>query len=279
MKVGFANSRWLLAVLLVFPCFGAALGIDESIVDPYGAQYGNAQSMVFQKAIRGGLPLRLDEQASLDAMVPRRIDQRFYGSLRYNTGTFALSKFRNKSTDSNKGAIVNIKSTSSKQKSFSVMMGYQFSKNIRADLEYFGRKTLHYNANPVLTGTGIIPTQLQSTLKGNTIFLNAYYDVLDQNQRPFTPYLGGGVGLSKYTITSTLSPASSLGASKSTTPLKPALSVVAGIKMRLFGDAFVDLSYRMMQLGANLQFRANSGFMMDASNSANVLGLGLIYVF
>ena len=87
------------------------------------------------------------------------------------------------------------------------------------------------------------------------------------------------MGLSLYTITSTLSPTPPEGASKKTTPLKPALSLGAGIKMRLWGDSFLDLSYRTMQLGANLQFRANNGFMMDASHHANVLGLGLIHVF
>jgi opacity protein-like surface antigen len=273
MKVGFTKTRVLSCLLAIVPCVTTALVVDQPSVDPYG----NAQSTAFQKAITGGSTIRLEEQAALNAMVPKRTDQRFYGSVRYNSGPFALTSFRNKSTDDNKTGIVSTKSVSAKQSSFSLLLGYQFSNAFRADLEYLSRKTLSYTASPVLTGTGIIARKLEGTLKGSTVFMNGYYDF--SNQTPFIPYLSGGVGLSKYTLTASLSPAPTAGASKSNSPIKPAMAVGAGLKMRIFGDHFVDLSYRYMQLGANLQFRANSGFMMDASHSAKVMSVGWIHVF
>lgn len=273
MRVRLTKTGVLLCLLAMGPCVATARVVDQQSMDPYG----NAQSTAFHKAIAGGSEISLEEQAVLNAMVPKRTDQRFYGSVRYNSGPFALTTFRNKSTDDNKTGIVSTKSVSAKQSSFSLLLGYQFSNAFRADLEYLGRKTLSYTASPVLTGTGIIARKLDGTLKGSTVLLNAYYDFT--NQTPFIPYLGCGVGLSKYTIKATLTPAPAAGASKSNSPIKPAMVVGAGVKMRMFGDNFVDLSYRYMQLGANLQFRANSDFMMDASNSAKVMSVGWTHVF
>ncbi len=273
MKVRLTKTGVLFYLLVIIPNIATALVVDHSRVDPYG----NAQSTAFHKAITGGSEIGLEEQARLNAMVPKRTDQRFYGSVRYNSGPFALTTFRNKSTDSNKAGIVSTKSVSAKQSSFSLRLGYQFSPAFRADLEYLSRKTLSYTASPVLTGTLITLRKLDGTLKGSTVLLNAYYDFV--NQTPFIPYLGCGVGLSKYTITATLTPAPTAGASKSNSPIKPAMAVGAGVKMRMFGDHFVDLSYRYLQLGANLQLRANSDFMLDASNSAKVMSVGWTYVF
>ena len=273
MRVRLRKTGVLLCLLAMVPSVATARVVDQSSIDPYG----NAQSTAFHKAITGGSALSLEEQAVLDAMVPKRTDQRFYASVRYNSGPFALTTFRNKSTDDNQAGIVSTKRVSAKQSSFSLLLGYQFSNAFRADLEYLSRKTLSYTASPVLTGTLITPRKLEGTLKGSTVFTNAYYDFT--NQTPFIPYLSGGVGLSKYTITATLTPGPAAGASKSNSPIKPAMTIGAGVKMRMFGDHFVDLSYRYMQLGANLQFRANSGFMMDASTSAKVMSVGWTYVF
>ncbi len=268
----------LLSILLGgMPCLATALMVDEPS-DPYGnAQYGNAQSTAFKKAITGGSPLSRDEQASLNAMVPKRTDQRYYVGVRLNSGPFVLERFRNRSTDTNKPGIINTKSVSTTQRNFSVLLGYQFSNAIRADVEYLSRKNLSYTAKPVLTGTGIPVQQLESTVKGNTVLMNAYYDLA--NSTPFTPYLSGSLGCSMYTIASTLSPTPAAGASKSTRPLKLSGGAGVGVRMRVFGSGFVDLSYRYLQLGSNLQFRANSGFMLDASQSARILGIGLSYLF
>ncbi len=273
MKMSLTKAGVLLCLLAMVPCIATALVADQQSIDPYG----NAQSTAFHKAITGGSAISLEEQAVLNAMVPKRIDQRFYGSVRYNSGPFALSALRNKSTDANKTGIVSTKSVSAKQSSFSLLLGYQFSNAFRADLEYLGRQALSYTVSPVLTGTGITARKLEGTLKGQTVFMNAYYDFA--NQTPFIPYLGCGVGLSKYTITATLTPAPAAGASKSNSPIKPAMAVGAGVKMRIFGDHFVDLSYRYMQLGANLQLRANDSFMLDAKNSAKVMSVGWTHVF
>ncbi len=258
--------------VLSLACLGPLEGI---LADMPSDDYGNAQSSAFRRAMQGGSKIGLAEQAAINALVPEAIHERPYARLRLNMGSYILDTMRNASSGTDQGGTINKTRALSNATGFELAVGYTWSEYVRADLEYCFAKKFNYVANPVLNG--VLPTRaISSTFKNSTIFLNGYYDF--HNSHRLTPYLSAGAGLSFYNIGTTLTPSPGLTSNQNTRPMKIVFNLGAGLKIRLVGNSYLDMAYRYMRLGQDLQLQ-NSTFLLKGNSAANVFSVGLLYLF
>lgn len=242
-------------------------------------EYGNGQTATFHNAISGTSgPLTPREQAELAALLPQRDYDRYYGRVSVNFSTLTLDQIKNRSSGVDSLGAVNIKRVSGNQIGVSLAIGYAWSRNFRADLEYFAIKNLNYNANPALTGN--VPSrQLTAQVKNNTLLANFYYD-FDGLYR-FRPYLTAGIGLAVNSVQSTVAPApgTTNSASQTLRTARAAYDLGLGMRVGMFSRWFLDVNYRYIRLGNGVGINPVTGYKLLTTYSMNTICVGAIYLF
>lgn len=249
----------------------------EVMESPSAPGYGNGRTGSFDRAIRGGGPLTPQEQADFAKIVPESDYDRYYGRVKINFSTLILDQIKNTSSDSNAGASVVKKRGTFNQLGMEIAVGHTLEKNVRGELEYLINKNLTYEANPVLSGAGIVSRQLNAQVKNNTILANFYYD-FDGVHR-LRPYLTGGIGLAMNSVQSDLTPATTDGGSDTKRSLKLAWGLGAGMRLAMASRWYIDLGYRYINLGAKTAIEPNSSFELQGNYTMNAISVGLIYLF
>ena len=158
---------------------------------------------------------------------------------------------------------------------FGVGIGYQVSKDIRAEIS-LQHRAFKYN------NTASSTTTKQKT-KSYAAFLNGYYDF--NNDSSFTPYLTAGLGVSRNkagdaTSTDNL-PSTETYSGKSSNNI--AWNVGLGSKVSVSENIDLDVAYRYVNLGKIKKF-SDSTPSSDSAGSAlklraHELTAGLVYKF
>jgi opacity protein-like surface antigen len=282
-----ANGKIKKGILMKFMhsiIAGSLLGLslpasaDFTVVQPESSvDYGSAQTSSFHNAITGGGALSREESAKIMAMIPEQVNQRLYGRFRVNFATLMVDGLQNKATGTNASGTINKKRSSANQVGFEMALGYCWSDNFRGDVEYIANKNLNYVANPMLIGSGVTSRQMTAVIKNNTLLGNVYYDFTGIYR--FTPYVTAGVGLAANSVQASLPPVPVEGASQTKRSMKIAYMLGLGMRVNIFKRWFLDSSYRYMQLGSKLEMSPNSSYKINGNLSANVISVGLIYLF
>lgn len=124
--------------------------------------------------------------------------------------------------------------------------GSHGSSNTRRDSAQGIGLALGYNLDPVRVETELAFRNKLNTdgaeLTTNTLFVNAYFDI--KNKTPFTPYVGGGIGLSSIDFK-----IENPNFSKSSNAMNFAWNVGAGLSYELSQKSAIDLGYRFVDYG------------------------------
>ncbi len=272
-------NRRCLFVLLILNSLAWPVWADFDVIDntPPSDDYGNAQTGSFHNAITGGSAISAQEQQDLAALLPERLEERYYGRVRMNFSSLTFENLRNHSAGSDSGGAINKKRTTDNLSGLELAIGYSWSENFRGDLEYLVNKNLNYSASPVLSGAGVTPRELDAIIKNNTVLANVYYDFAALER--FKPYVTGGIGVSVNSIQATLTPAPSAGASNTQRALRISWALGAGMRIGIFSHWYMDLSYRYIRLGNGLNLQPNQSFKLLGDYSSNAFSLGVIYLF
>jgi len=277
MKV---NQRWVLFGILILGLSFTPVHADFGVVDNTKStmRYGNAETESFHRAITGGTTLTPTEEAQLADSLPLCEAESYYGRVRLNFGTLSLDALKNRSSGRDStGAIVK-KKQSVNQTGLEVALGYSWSSSFRGDIEYLVNKNLVYTANPVLSGSGLTPRQLNVQIKNNTLLANLYYEFLGLNR--FKPYLTAGIGPGYNSVQSTITPAPyDTGGSASLRKLSFAWAAGLGLRVSMFTRWSLDVSYRYIRLGSGVSIKPTSQFKLIGDTSLNAVSLGLMYYF
>jgi len=150
-------------------------------------------------------------------------------------------------------------------------IGYQFNDWFRTDLtgEYRGASTFH--GLDVYTDAGATPstgTDEYTAVKTEWLFLaNAYVDL--GNWRGITPFVGGGIGASRNTIsgmTDVNTPAGGVAYGNTASLWSFAWALTAGLGYQISPNTTIEVAYRYLDLG-----KAQSGDLIafDGTNNIN----------
>lgn len=277
MKV---TQRCLVFALVSGSTISAPVYADFGIMNQTenASTYGNAQTETFRKAITGGSPVPPEDIVELSSQLPEREDARYYGRVRMNYGTLTLDQIKNRATGRDSAGAVTKKRTSVSQTGLEIAVGYAWSLNARADIEYLVNKNLTYVANPVLTGSGLTARQLDAQIKSNVLLLNGYYEFSGLHR--LKPYLTVGVGPSMHSVQTSVTPGSPARTDSATQrSLRLAYSLGAGARMRMYSRWYLDVSYRYMNLGNGVRLMPSSSFKLLSTYSMSAVSLGLVYLF
>ena len=129
-------------------------------------------------------------------------------------------------------------------------IGYNWAKHgvsLRTEVEFLYRTNFGYDSNPTFMDAGG-PTKFSSSMTSKTVLFNGYYDFT--NTTKFTPFIGGGVGLSMNNSTTHGSRTNGT----SPTEYKQdktnfAWNVGGGVAYALTEHIILDVTYRYADLG------------------------------
>jgi opacity protein-like surface antigen len=149
-------------------------------------------------------------------------------------------------------------------------IGYQFNDWFRADVtgEYRGPSTFHGVDSYVAPDPGDNGTDEYTAIKSEWLFLaNAYVDL--GNWRGITPFVGGGIGASRNTIsgfTDVNTPQSGLAYGATASTWQFAWALTAGLGYQITPNTTIEVAYRYLDLG-----KARSGDLItyDGTNDIN----------
>lgn len=271
------NRMWRVTGFVLCSGFASATLADFGVAAPSQPTdyYGNGQSATFRRAIAGGEPLTPEEQAEIQAQLPEKDSNRYYGRFRVNASSLIFGNIKNRSASPNNTAGVGNKRAVQNQTGLEIAIGYTWT-DMRWDLEYLVNRNLLYNANPVLTGVN--PQQsISGSIKNNTILANGYYDITGFGR--IQPYFTGGLGVSVNTINSTVTPSGTSSGSHSVRTASLAYQLGAGIRMRFFEKWYFDFSYRYIFLGNKLNMNPSNTVNLQGQYSMNAISVGFIYLF
>lgn len=249
---------------------------DFDVVEQRNERYGNAQSQSFHRAISGGSRESSEDAQMIAAIRPEKIEGNYYGRFRVGFNNLAFDNMSNKSSGSEKDGTFSKKRTSNTQTGLEMAVGYGFSKNVRMDVEYIANKNLVYEANPVLSGTGITDRAMSAWIKNNTLLFNGYYEYT--NIYRFFPYITLGAGISVTSVPSLLEPAPT-GESSNSRKMSLAWSFGTGVRINIFKKWFLDASYRYISLGTKIPIKPGGNYKFEGDYSSNVMSIGFIYLF
>tara|TARA_B110000977_G_C10942401_1_gene441382 strand:- start:233 stop:889 length:657 start_codon:yes stop_codon:yes gene_type:complete len=133
---------------------------------------------------------------------------------------------------------------------FGVSVGKYITNNFRLELEAIKRDSYEYDAQDT-----VMPSiKVDADIESKAFFINGFYDFqpLSIGNRPITPYLGGGMGISrnkmgtkKTFMNGLLSEHTNAGKTIS----QFAYKVSTGILFSLTEKLFLDINYQYAQLG------------------------------
>ena len=148
------------------------------------------------------------------------------------------------------GATVTKQSTSETVMPLGGAIGYNWAKHgisLRTEVEFLYRTNLGYDSNPTFTNAGT-PTKFTSKMTSKTVLFNGYYDFT--NTTKFTPFVGGGIGLSMNNTTTHGSLTDgTLPASDKIDKTSFAWHVGGGVAYNLTEHIILDVTYRFADLG------------------------------
>jgi len=129
-------------------------------------------------------------------------------------------------------------------------VGYNWETHgapIRTELEYSYRHDFSYDADPTYISAAT-PTRMTSQLSSHAVMANVYYDIKTKSK--FTPFIGGGIGVSRNKTQSDVTViATNAPAKASTTKNNFAWNLGAGVGYQLTDAITLDASYRYVDLG------------------------------
>lgn len=148
---------------------------------------------------------------------------------------------------------------------------------VRVEVDYAYRSNMDYNPNPTFIGAAI-PTSLKSTMDSQTLFANVYYDI--ETGTAFTPYVGGGLGMSwNHTkSTGTILATGVEGAAMRQTANNFAWNIGAGCAYDLTANWKLNAGYRYVDLG-KVTWGDSSTSMSSTDITSHEVLLGLRYQF
>lgn len=202
--------------------------------------YGNGQALKFKQAVGGGDPLTIEEQNALAAQLPLREYKRYYGRLCLNRGTLSLTRYKNRSTDSNVNLAVTTTSSSTNQTGLEIAFGYIWEPTFWGDLEYLVIRNFNRPAVPIFVGP-VFSSPM--TIKTSTILANGYYNFIGFSR--FEPYVTAGLGLSMYSARAN----SVFGSTISTQTYSFAIGGGVGLRIGFWKRWYLDFAYRYIYLG------------------------------
>lgn len=148
---------------------------------------------------------------------------------------------------------------------------------VRAELEYTYHSKLGYNPNPVYLGAGAAAEYAKTDVDGQAVFINAYYDF--ETGTAFTPYVGGGLGMSwNHTKSTATVIATGVATSESRTTDSFAWNLGAGCSYDLSTNWKLNAGYRFVDLGKVVWGRDGDELTSKDITAHEVL-LGLRYQF
>jgi len=138
-------------------------------------------------------------------------------------------------------------------------LGYFFSDNVRGDV------TVDYRFDADVTGINTTTSTLQTTDLSSTVVLGSlYYDIRGRDK--FSPYIGGGLGVSFNESNSSESRRADFAA-----------AAMAGISYRMQDNILLDAGYRFLYLG---DARTDAAIPLELEEiTAHEIRVGVRYEF
>ncbi|MCR5815057.1 MAG: outer membrane beta-barrel protein [Desulfovibrio sp.] len=168
-----------------------------------------------------------------------------------------------------------------------IFLGYDFFKQhntpIRAEVEFAMRSSVNTDYDLKRRFPGVSGANLKSEYNMHTIMANAYYDF--HNDSPFTPYVGGGLGLaiinSKYEAEVFNNSGSSISDSYNTSNTALAYNLGVGCSYDFTDALTADFAYRFVGTSFHETDKSLGGtkFKVGMANYANEFSMGLRFNF
>lgn len=238
-------------------------------------QYGRSYNEDFYNAVTGSGEISAQEEREIESMLPYDVSNRWYVRYGTNVGQQKVDGIANKSRVAATLAFpVAHKNTKQNEKPSQFAVGYN-SNSWHVELEYILTKSLKYNHDSVLTGYG---SSINSTISGDVINVNGYFDMT--NQSVIMPYVMGGLGVAFNKTTSRLDN----NASRKKVSYKFAYNFGLGFRLHFINPAwlsnfFIDANYRFYILNKVKWDDVNDDFRLQGKRSMRGFGLSLSYVF
>lgn len=240
--------------------------------------YSNGQTDNFHNAINSSnVAITTAEQKTLEAMVPESEHNRWYFKAGLHKSTARISGVKNSS--SNAGIATYTLTTpaaaATSATGGALGVGYVFDA-MRFDGEYIFIKNSSYNPAPLYTGR---PTTLTSTISGQHLIANAYYDF---NNVPLVqPFVGLSLGAGMNKTAATFAQTNGVGTDGAKTKSAIGLDygVQAGATTRIMGSRFyADVSYRYLKLGSVKWSDSSGTLLLKGKRTLSGVALGLRFL-
>lgn len=238
-------------------------------------QYGLSYNEDFYDAVTGSSEMTAEDAKEMESMLPYDVTDRWYFRYGINVGQQKVDKISNiSSVAATRAFPVTHKNVKQNEKPSQFAIGYN-SSSWHLELEYILTETLKYNHTTVLTGYG---SSITSSVSGDIINLNAYFDMT--NKSVVRPYIMAGVGVAFNKVTSRLDNL----ADKKNVTYKFAYNFGLGFRMHFINPSwmsnfFIDANYRFYVLGKASWDSSNDDFKLEGKRSMRGFGLSLSYVF
>ena len=183
-------------------------------------------------------------------------------------------------SDSSTPAVPKKLSTSETVMPLGGAIGYNWAKHgvsLRTEVEFLYRTNLGYDSNPTFMNAAS-PTKFSSSMTSKTVLFNGYYDFT--NTTKFTPFIGGGVGLSMNNSTTHGSLTSGASPSEYKRDMTNfAWNLGGGVAYNLTEHIILDVTYRYTDLGKASWGDANVAQITSNNLHTNELHFGARYQF
>lgn len=238
-------------------------------------KYGHSYNEDFYEAVTGTGDISAREEKEIESMLPYDVSERWFVRYGINMGQQKLDSVTNKSSvaATNALGVVN-KDAKRNEKPSQMAVGYN-SYSWHVELEYLLNDTIKYVHNPVFIGS---TDYVSSSVSGDTLFLNGYFDM--SNQSVIRPYVMAGLGVA---FNKTNSSWNGLASKKEVT-YDFAYNFGLGFRLHFINPSwmsnfFVDVNYRFYYLSKPKWDDINDNFKLQAKRSLRGFGMSLSYVF
>jgi opacity protein-like surface antigen len=203
--------------------------------------YGNSQTDSFRNAMNGSTDLTSAEQSERAALIPEKLNDRFFVRIGGNASSEGISSVTNESIFDDLSLAGTPSSTSVKTASNNIQLAFGYTwTDFSLDLEWLSVKSITYNGSLL----GISPVVPYSTnVKGDALIFNLAW--IFQDLYNFKFYGVGCLGLSLNQSTTSIFNATPTVVKKKS----PAYGLGMGIRFNLISKLYADMSARYLILG------------------------------
>ena len=229
------NNLILLTFIVYCP---TAISIDQKL-DP---KYGNGQNTKFIDAMYGLSPdITEHELQEIERSIPLRITNRFFVRFGANNCTSSVTKVTNTSVQpaTLTAKVVNGNQSTTSKYGGELAFGYRWD-SLSLELEALATENTRFDKKPLFSNQ---PGTLNSIVKAQGVFINAYYDFISLMAFRAFVGLGAGAGINRTNSNFSDNPVST-GINFTRRRVAGAYNLILGCKFNLVPQLFINGAFR-----------------------------------